>query len=277
MTALPKGKIDYHQLALQTIPEIIKEEKVVTDREIKVRLEPIFPWVVGYALEALVREGTLNEWGYKGRRPIKLWAPSKFFALKETKYPEIETIIKEKRDVSKAINAQLTGRAVAAYFAEDVFDEALEKAPLEFVIHDRNACEFRGRRVRSRERGPPPDLDFIAERDGVVYGIDIKNWIRYEKETVSEVRKKVDAALQLDIVPFIIARYVDKDTMFTEIIQKGGLVYPYNDLLFPNALSSLARRAEELLGYPIRCLNRIPMYMSEYILDLHNRRLAYYG
>lgn len=264
MTNTRKEKIDYYQLALQTIPEIVEKEKVVTDREIKVRLEPIFPWVAGYALKALVREGTISEWGYKGRRPIKLWAPRKFFALKETKYSKIEPIIKEKRDVSKAINAQLTGRAVAAYFAEDIFDEALERPPLEFVIHKRNACEFRGRRVRSRDRGPPPDLDFIVERDDVIYGIDIKNWIRYEKGTVMEVRKKVNAALQLGIVPFIIARYVDKDTMFTEIIQKGGLVYPYVGLLFPTALSSLARRAEELLGYPIRCLNRLPLYMSEY-------------
>lgn len=199
------------------------------------------------------------------------------YVLKETEYSEVEWIIKEKIEVSKAVNAQLTGRSVAAYFAEDLFDEALEKTPLNFKIHNRNASEFGERCVQSGERGPPPDLDFICERDNVIYGIDIKNWIRYEKDTVPEVKKKVDAALQLNIVPFVIARYMDKETMFAEVIQKGGLVYQYVDLLFPMALSSLARRAEELLGYPIRCVDSLPLFMSEYILDLHNRRRAVYG
>jgi len=275
---LPSGtgteKIDYYELALAKIPEIIQRQKVVTEREIKVRLEPAFPWLVGHALHALVSQGLIKEHGYKGRRPAKIWAPTKFYALKETEYSEIELIIKDKIDVSKAVNAQLTGRAVAAYFAEDLFDEALEKVPLNFRIHKRNASEFGERRVVGRERGPPPDLDFICEKDSIVYGIDIKNWIRFESDTIPEVKKKVDAALQLDIVPFIITRYMDKSTAFTEIVQKGGLVYQYMDLLFPMELSSLAQRAEQLLGYPIRCVDSLPLYMSEYILELHNRRRA---
>jgi len=70
-------KIDYYKLALEQIPEIIKRQKVVTEREIKVRLEPAFPWVVGYALQALLKEGTIKEHGYRGRRPAKIWAPTK--------------------------------------------------------------------------------------------------------------------------------------------------------------------------------------------------------
>lgn len=276
-TPRKQNPTDYYQVALELIPEIIREERVVTDREIKVRLEPVFPWLAGYALKALVREGVVKQWGYKGRRPIKAWAPRRFFALAGTTYSEIVSLIKEKRDVTKAVNSQLTMRALAAYFAEDIFDEALENPPLEFEILDRNSYEFRGRRVRSRGRGPPPDLDFIVERDGVIYGIDIKNWIRYEKGTIDEVKKKVDAALQLGLVPFMIARYIDKSTLFTEIVQRGGLGYSYSELLFPITLSTLARRAEELLGYRVRCVRRLPLYMSEYILDLHDRRSAQYG
>jgi len=44
-------------------------------------------------------------------------------------------------------------------------------------------------------------------------GVDIKNWIKFEFATRDEIVKKVNCALELDVVPFMIARYVDRETI----------------------------------------------------------------
>jgi len=162
------------------IEEIIAQQKVVTDRELKVRLEDtFFPWVVGRALIAMEKEGIVRRVGYAGRRMKGI--PESFFTLSHFKYSEIVGIIMEKRDVSRDINAILTRRSPAGEHAEELFRKAFES--LNFKIHKRDASEFRGRSVKGVKGKEPPNLDFIVERDGVVYGVDIKNWIRYEYET----------------------------------------------------------------------------------------------
>lgn len=84
-------------------------------------------------------------------------------------------------------------------------------------------------------------MDFIVEKDKVVYGVDGKNWIKYEYATRNAVRFKRNLALQLRIVPFIIARCVDKETIFVDVIEKGGMCYPYKTLLISSSYEPLAR------------------------------------
>ena len=177
----------WFQHAYSKIPSLIRTLKVATDREIKVRLEGEafpgpprpFPWVTGLAIEALVRDKILEDHGYRGRRRIGKGVPTKFYALAGTSYAEIEPVIQQKRRVSADIINVLMGEAPASYHAEDLFLEALEFR-LRFINHGRNKSEFRGKVVSGIEGKKPPDLDFIVERDGVIYGVDVKNWIRYE-------------------------------------------------------------------------------------------------
>ena len=119
----------------------------------------------------------------------------------------------------------------------------------------------------------PPNLDFIIEKDGIVYGVDIKNWIKFEYETKRMIRSKVSLAKQLGIVPFIIARYVDKDTIYKEIIQKGGICYYYESLLIPISYKSLAIEAKTVLGYPALAVDFLPKYKVEWVQTLHENFL----
>jgi hypothetical protein len=81
--------------------------------------------------------------------------------------------------------------------------------------------------------------------------------------------KKVKCALDLEAVPFIIARYVDKETIYKGVFLKGGICYPYGTLLLPPSLDSLADKARDLLGYPILALETLPKYKVEWINKLH--------
>ena len=64
------GEIDKDvEKAKPHIEDVIVQQRVVTDRELKVRLEDkFFPWVTGRALGAMEREGLVRRYGYPGRR-----------------------------------------------------------------------------------------------------------------------------------------------------------------------------------------------------------------
>lgn len=74
-------------------------------------------------------------------------------------------------------------------------------------------------------------------------------------------------------MPFIIARYVDKATIFKKIISMGGICYMFKTLIFSPNFESLALKANQLLGYPVMALGRLPLYKRKRIDFLHNKIL----
>jgi hypothetical protein len=261
---------EYAEEAEEAIEEIVSAQRVVTERELKVRLEHrFFPWVTGRALLSLVNEGRIIVQGLPGRRRLR--ELRRFFTLPDFKYEEIVGEMMEKKQVSAEVNAMLTGHAPATYYAEDLFERAF--IGLGFDIRARDASEYNGWRVMGTMGKEPPNLDFILARDKVTYGVDVKNWIRYEYDTRNEVRFKVDLALQLHIVPFIIARYVDKETIYREIYLRGGICYLFKTLIFSPTFSSLSQRANQILGYPTIAMDRLPTYKVERIDFLHRKYL----
>jgi hypothetical protein len=213
----------------------------------------------------LIGEGRVLRVGYPGRR--RRTYTKDFYTLPDFKYDDILGQIEQKRRVSAEVNAMLTGHAPATFFAEDLFERAFNS--LGFEILDRDASQYKGKKVQSVEGKEPPNLDFILTRDSIVYGVDIKNWIRYEYNTREEVISKTSLALQLGITPFIIARYVDKDTMYTQVIVKGGLCYPFRTLLFSPDYSSVADLANSVLGYPTVAMERLPKHKVDWVAKLH--------
>jgi len=267
----PEERDEYAEDAMSAIEEIIATQRVVTDRELKARLEDkFFPWVTGRALSSMVESGQVLKIGYPGRR--KRNVAKDFYTLPDFDYNDIRGELEDKRQVSAEVNAMLTGQAPATFFAEDLFERAFNS--LGFTIIDRDASEYKGRKVSAVRGKEPPNLDFIVERDKLVYGVDVKNWIRYEFDTRDEVIFKVGLALQLHITPFMIARYVDKDTIYKEVILKGGICYPFRTLLFSPNFASLALKANSLLGYPVMALDRLPPFKVKHIGFLHTNVLA---
>lgn len=271
----PSEKDFYLEQAYKDIPKVVSENKVVTDREIKVRLEGEafpgrtgpFPWVTGYALGYLLRDKLLDICGYAGRRRIKGGVPSKFYVLYGTACSDVAEIIQHKRRVSADINNVLTGEAKASDHAEDVFLEAFE-GKLGFVCLGRDVCEFRGKKASGVAGKQPPNVDFVLEWNGVLFGVDVKNWIRYEYETPEEVQVKLKVCRELCLVPFIVARYIDRDLTNHIIYDLGGLVYEYKQLILQPDMKSLAEEANVLLGFPTVSVNVLPGSMIERIENI---------
>src|SRR6267143_1940849 len=257
---------DYVDRAKPEILDVILQQRLVTDREIKVRLErSFFPWVVDRAIKRLRAEGKVRNVGDKGRK--RKGAPELFYTLNEIQYDSIIGILNRKKRVSFEVNSVLTKYSPAGTHAEDLFEEALRS--LGFEIKGRDVSEYKGRKAKGVFGKQLPNLDFVVARDRIAYGIDVKNWIRYEYTTRYEVASKVSVALELGLIPFILARYVSKDAMFNEVIQKGGLCYPYKTLLLSSTYESLATEAGGLLGYPIIAVDVLPAHKAAKVDELH--------
>lgn len=228
-----------------------------------------FPWVVGRVLNDLVNQDRVRIVHAPGRKG-RMGTPVNFYMDPAVNYEDVLKIILRKRKVTAYINSQLTRLSPAGFHAEDVFERAF--ISLRFKIHDRDVSEFRGKKVEGRPGKELPNLDFIIEKNRLIYGVDIKNWIKYEFDSIHEVMGKVDLAIQLDVIPFMCVRYVDKDTLY-RIIEMGGIVYSYETLLLPPEFESLAKIARELIGYPILATDVLPTYKLDFINKLHNIKL----
>jgi hypothetical protein len=212
------------------IMEILREVEVATDRELKVRLEKeYFPWVVGRAIGLLLGGGEVDKVGYPGRKKLGRTEVGSFYVVHGVEYDSVKDVIRQKKDVSEGIINVLTGVSPAADHAEDLFEAGF--VSLGFKIHGRDVSEFRGRHARRIPGKEPPNVDFVLERDGIIYGVDVKNWIRYEWDSRDDVVLKVSVAKQLGVAPFIAARYVDGDVLYNEVFLKRGVTYRYGDLL----------------------------------------------
>jgi hypothetical protein len=259
--------------AMPEVSNILGQVKVATDRELKVRLEKqFFPWVVGRALGVLISDGVVEKVGYPGRRRVGGTDVISFYVLSGTDYDSVKGLIKRKKDVSEGVANILTGVSPAGGHAEDLFERGF--LSLGFKPHGRDVSEFRNRKVTGVVGKEPPNVDFVFERDGLTYGVDVKNWIRYEWDTRDDVVSKVKVARKLGLVPFIIARYVDEDIAYNEIIKRGGIVYRYGELLVPTLYGSVADAAREVLGYPVLATEELPAYKVKWMEMLHLQRVG---
>ena len=91
----------------------------------------------------------------------------------------------------------------------------------------RNTNEYQGKKWTSTDH----NLDFIASKDGIAYGIEVKNTFDYidDKDSTSRCFRCV---LTLGIIPVCIFRFARYDYL-TKIKQVGGQIFMYRSKLFP--------------------------------------------
>jgi hypothetical protein len=117
-------------------------------------------------------------------------------------------------------------------------------AKAEFVTRGRNANSFKGKVWA----GSGHDLDSIFERDGVTYGVEVKNKLGYMD--YNEMRTKIQLCRFLGVRPVIVARMLPK-TWIKELIDAGGFALIMKWQLYPYTHKELARRTRTELGLPV--------------------------
>lgn len=117
-------------------------------------------------------------------------------------------------------------------------------ARCQFVMRGRNVRQYGGRTWTETEQ----NLDFIFERDGKGYGVEVKNTLPYMK--YEEFRSKQRLCQFLGLRPIFAVRMMPKTWIF-ELNQAGGYGMILKYQLYPWTHKALARRVAEELGLPV--------------------------
>lgn len=117
-------------------------------------------------------------------------------------------------------------------------------AKKEFVMRGHNTRKFAGREWADTDH----NLDFIFERDGKAYGIEVKNTLSYMDQKQFEV--KIRLCEHLGVVPVFAVRMLPK-SWINELITRGGYAMIMKYQLYPWTHHELARRVARELGLPV--------------------------
>lgn len=232
------------------VKALLKDIGVGFDREIRYRLErDFFHDVTGYIVRRLDEKGQIRRTGLRGRR-----VPVVFYRLPETDYNEIIGLMNKKVRLSNFLSYN---SSKAGYFAQFLWDLAFQD--LGFEILGREIRRFRGKRATVGG-----DIDFIAQKDGLTYGVEVKNSLSYP----DDLSRKLRIAVELDVIPFFIVRWISK-SQFHMVRKYGGLVKIYETSIYPSEYAKIIEECRGVLGYSLIALDRITERPKRHLRKIH--------
>jgi len=232
------------------------------ERQLTVGFEDnFFHWITAKALRRLTALGALATSlelvpGAVGRMAIRFYRhPRHRYWKRQAK--EIGALVAEfsRRPFLEAIGLH----------GEAMFDAALPKAGFLPRAHD--VREFGGKKWTHTEH----DLDRVYERDGIFYGLEIKNTLPYIPR--EELTIKLEMCKTLGLRPLFIARMHPK-SYIEEIRQQGGYGMPFKHQLYPFGYGAFAKRVRDGLGLPVDCPRAIADGTIQRFLNWHLKTLG---
>lgn len=213
------------------------------DREIRYRLEGQFPHdVTGKAIRQLQASGQIMKTGLPGRRGAAD-LPIQFYKLPESNYDQLIPLIRRKLELSTFITgvANEMGR-----HAESAWWRAFKRS--NWGLHPKSekirlgVSEYRGRKTSTDH-----DIDFIAEKDGIEYGVEVKNGLNYP----DDLYWKFSVAVDLGTIPLIIARWLNPGQVPTIPTLGGTQPILYKDAIYSTTYNPMITDIRKVLGAPI--------------------------
>ena len=115
------------------------------------------------------------------------------------------------------------------------------------------------------------NLDRIITRDGLVYGVEIKNTQNYISR--DELRLKISICQHLGLIPLFIMRFAPKSYIY-EIIQSGGFGLLFEEQIYPWGHTALLNQAREHLLLKVQCPRDVKEGDIQRLLNWHTKRLT---
>jgi hypothetical protein len=235
----PEPPVDEVRLeAIKEIEDIFKEngDKVFFSRQIEIWLEDkYFHWISNKAIRDMVSRRIIISEERKlktGGRIKLLWNPrNRYYKRDATKVVKL---------VEEYANPNISG-AIGLHGEAMVLEGF---ARHEFVMKGRNTRIYRGKEWRNSEH----NMDFIFERDGVGYGVEVKNTLGYMDH--DEFQIKIRLCKHLGIWPVFVARMLPKTWIKEVVDSRGfGLIMKYQ--LYPWTHRELAKKVAKEFGIPV--------------------------
>lgn len=218
-----------------------------------------FHWITDIALHELIGEGFLNS----EVMPLLGKTRVRFVTHYTNRY--FRRAAKRKLAVVRAFSEPTIARA-CGHQAEILFVNAF--AERGFAVHGHDINQFRGRKWTRTGH----NIDFIMERDRVVYGCEVKNtWGYIDRE---ELTIKLDLCGVLGVKPVFIMRFAPKSYLWENINPRGGFWVIYETQVYPLGQEPLVHRIREDLGLNVDAPRRIPDSIIDRFMKNVHRRLA---
>lgn len=236
------------------------KERVVFSRQLEVQLEHrYFHWITNRALRnlafgegllrvekrSLPRAGSLTLYWHKNFRYYKREANRVAGLVDEYANP----------DMSAAIGLHGETMVLTGF------------ADAEFVQRGRETRSYQGR-VWTRS---DHNLDFIFERDGITYGVEVKNMLGYMDKKEFDI--KIALCQHLNIRPVFAVRMMPKSWIY-ELNEIGGFGLILKYQLYHWTHRELAKRIATELGLPIDAPRRLHNQTMARFLDWHERQMV---
>jgi len=236
------------------------DEKIYYLQQLKVFFEKkpfrFYHWITAKAVNELIEDGMLG----KEEVPLIKGTSVKFVFNRNHRYHkmQIRNSIEVIRQYSNPNKAIACGRQ-----AEMLFFNALTNRG--FLSKGQNLNEYEGKKWSQTGH----DLDFIVERDKIVYGCEVKNkWAYIDKK---ELDIKLEICEHLEIKPLFIMRNSPKSYNW-EIVKRGGYAMIFETQIYPFGEKELVEKIEEVLGLPVDCPRAIPEGIIDRFMKWHKKQ-----
>ncbi len=231
----PDAREDQARAALEGFIEG-RKESVFFSRQLEVQNEDEwYHWITNRALRELVGRGLLRT----EVRELKtggsihlMWHKNHRYYRRDAK--KVVQLVEEYSDPNIGGALGLQGEALVL--------EGFARS--QFVMRNRDTRSHGGRTWTQSDH----DLDFVFERDDRVYGVEVKNTLRYIE--YGEFSTKIQMCRALGIKPVFAVRMLPKSWIH-EVIGAGGFALILKHQLYPWAHRDLARRVKTELGLPV--------------------------
>lgn len=229
-------------------------ERVYFSRQIEVQNENTwFHWITNRALHELVRKGVIRTETRSlvtGGSIHLLWNKRHRYYRRDAK--SVVKLVEAYSDPNIGGALGLHGEAmVLEGFARN-----------QFVMRGRETRSYGGRGWEETRH----DLDFVFERDGIAYGIEVKNTLRYIDHDELEVKIRLCQAI--GVRPVFVARMLPK-SWIKEVVDVGGFALILKYQLYPWTHRELAKRVSEELGLPVDAPRALEQGTMERFLHFH--------
>jgi hypothetical protein len=149
---------------------------------------------------------------------------------------------------------------------EMLTDAALPSAG--FLPKARNVNQFAGIRWIETKH----NLDRVFEKDGILYGTEIKNRLSYISQ--DEFHAKLTMCDTLHLRPLFIARMMPRSYVY-ELFKRGGFALLMKFQFYPFGSELFAATVRKRLGLPVDCPKRLEDGTLQRLLNYHNRAIGH--
>jgi len=228
-------------------------------QQIEVFLEKaFFHWITARAITELLNEGSLRS------EEVELLGATrvKFVFHKSNRFykRQINNKIEIIRSYSIPEFSMACGRQ-----AEILFFNALTNRG--FFSHGQNTNVYNRKHWKKTDH----NLDFIIERDNIVYGAEIKNKLSYIGKDELEI--KLEMCEFLGVRPLFIMRAAPKTYNYT-IINNQGFALIFETQIYPFGQKEMVERVKKGLSLPVDCPRAIPEGIIDRFEKWHNKQRA---